>query len=102
MIMRLAACLVLMGCAAAICVSPARSATCEIAKGETTSLGEPATRYYARQRLQQEVQALKGRFESSGLKVRIKKLPMKCRVWLNLGAIGTEYICTATAEVCGR
>ena len=100
--MRFAAGLASLGCAAVICIAPARAATCEIAKGETTSLGESATRYYARQRLQREVQAIKGRFESGGLKVRIKNRPMKCRVWLNLGPIGTEYICTATAEVCGR
>ena len=100
--MRFAAGVALLVCAAAICFSPAWAATCEIAKGETTSLGEPAARYYARQRLQREAQAIKGRFESGGLKVRIKNRPMKCRVWLDLGAIGTEYVCTATAEVCGR
>ena len=102
MVIRLSACLVLLGCAAAIYAPPGRAANCEIAKGETTSLGKPAAQHYARQRLQQEVQALKGRFESTGLKVHIKKRPMKCRVWLDLGAIGTEYICTATAEVCGK
>ena len=101
MVMRFAACLALLGCVAGVCAPPAWAATCEIAKGETTSLGEPATQHYARQRLQQEVAAIKGRFESSGLKVRIKKRPIRCRVWLDLGPIGTEYICTATAEVCG-
>ena len=101
MAMRLAVCLVLLGCAAAIHTPPAQAADCRIAKGETTSLGQPAARYYARQRLRLEISALKRQFEQSGLKVRIKKRPIKCRVWLDLGPIGTEYICTATAEVCG-
>ena len=101
MTMRFAARLAVLVCAAAIYAPPAQATTCKIAKGETTSLGEPAAKHYARQRLQLEIRAIKGQFEQSGLKVRIKGRPIRCRIWLDLGPIGTEYICTATAEVCG-
>lgn len=101
MVLRLAACLAVLGCAAALCAPPALAATCKIAKGETTSLGKPAAQHYARQRLQREVETIKGRLEAGGLQVRVKERPIHCRVWLDLGPIGTEYICTATAEICG-